>query len=101
VAHLKASLDGSASTLLWELPPKCSEELLLEKLNNRFASQEMVEKFRFELRTRRRRKGESIQALYHEIQRLLALSFPGETGTLSKSWPGMLFWTVWLIQKCG
>jgi hypothetical protein len=84
VAHLKASLDGSASTLLWELPPKCSEELLLEKLNNRFGNQEMVEKFRFELRTRRRRKGESIQALYHDIQRLLALSFPGETGTLSK-----------------
>jgi hypothetical protein len=29
-------------------------------------------------------KGESIKAIYHEIQRLLALSFPGETGTLSK-----------------
>lgn len=27
---------------------------------------------------RRRKKGESIQSLYNEIRRLLALSFPGE-----------------------
>jgi hypothetical protein len=36
------------------------------------------------LKTRRRRKGETIQALHQDVCRLMALSFPGETGFLSK-----------------
>jgi hypothetical protein len=51
---------------------------------SRFGDLEQVERFPAELRVRRRRKGESIQALHQDICRLLALSYPGETGTLSK-----------------
>ena len=53
-------------------------------LELRFGDHEQVERFRAELRVRRRRKGEAIQELHQDICRLLALSYPGETGTLSK-----------------
>jgi predicted aspartyl protease len=84
VCHLKASLEGNAASLLWELPADCSEQLLLDRLESRFGDREQIERFRFELKTRRRRKGESIQALHQDVCRLLALSYPGETGSLSK-----------------
>jgi hypothetical protein len=84
VCHLKASLEGNAASLLWELPVDCSEQLLLDRLQSRFGDREQIERFRFELKTRRRRKGESIQALHQDVCRLLALSYPGETGSLSK-----------------
>lgn len=44
----------------------------------------MVEKFRFELKQRRRKPNESIKPLYHDVCRLLALSYLGETGQLSQ-----------------
>ena len=84
VCHLKASLEGNAASLLWELPEDCTEQLLLQRLRSRFGDSEQLERYRFELKTRRRRKGESIQALHQDVCRLLALSFPGETGSLSK-----------------
>jgi hypothetical protein len=84
VCHLKASLEGNAASLLWELPIDCSEEQLLQLLQTRFGDREQVERFRFELKTRRRRRGESLQALHQDVCRLLTLSYPGETGSLSK-----------------
>jgi hypothetical protein len=83
LCHLKASLEGNAASLLWELPSDCSEKELLGKLRNRFGDQEQIERFRAQLRSRRRQKGESLQHLYQDVCRLLALSYPGETGTLS------------------
>ena len=41
-----------------------------------------MERYRAELRTRKRKKGESIQAVYQDIRRLLALGFPGQSGEL-------------------
>ena len=38
--------------------------------------------FRAELRMRRRKSGESVQSVYHDIRRLLALGFPGQSGEL-------------------
>ena len=84
VCHLKASLEDAAATLLWELPENCTETELLSLLRSRFGTDEMVEKFRFELKQRRRKPNESIQSLYHDVCRLLALSYPGETGQLSQ-----------------
>ena len=84
VCHLKASLEGNAASLLWELPEDCTEQLLLQHLRSRFGDSEQLERYRFELKTRRRRKGETIQALHQDICQMLALSFPGETGSLSK-----------------
>ena len=33
------------------------------------------------LRTRRRQKGESLQSLFQDVKRLMALAFPGQTGS--------------------
>ena len=84
VCHLKASLEGSAATILWELPSDCTVDKLLQIIRNRFGDAEQTERYRFMLRTRRRRKGETLQALYQDICRLWALSYPGETGPLSR-----------------
>ncbi len=84
VCHLKASLDGNAATLLWELPAGCSEMELLQLLQTCFGDRDQIERYRFELRTRRRCKGESLQSLHQDVCRLLALSYPGESSSLSK-----------------
>ena len=84
LCHLKASLEGNAAAILWELSPECTEAELLKLLHNRYGNKEQIERFRFELKTRRRRKGESLQSLHQDICRLLALSYPGETSALSK-----------------
>jgi hypothetical protein len=84
VCHLKASLEGNAAAILWELSSDCIEKDLIQLLRSRFGDKEQIERFRFELKTRRRKKGETIQALHQDICRLLALSYPGETGLLSQ-----------------
>jgi len=50
-------------------------------LRHRFGHINQAERFRAEMSMRRRKPGKSIQELY-EIKRLLALSFPGESGGL-------------------
>lgn len=77
LCHLKASLEGNAAALVWELSPECTEAELFKLLHNRYGNKKQIE-------TRRRRKGESLQSLHQDICRLLALSYPGETSALSK-----------------
>lgn len=84
VCHLKASLEGPAATLLWQLPATCSEDTLVALLRSRFGTHELIERYRCELRQRRRYPGESLQSLYNDVCRLLSLSYPGETGSLSR-----------------
>ena len=43
-----------------------------------------AERFRAELRGRRRQPGESLQKLYHDICRLMALAYPGPTSSLTE-----------------
>ena len=85
LCHLKASLSGPASCMLWELPNNCTATELIALMRNRYGSQDMIEKFRYELKTRRRRKNETIQSLFQDVCRLLALSYPGETSSLSQT----------------
>ena len=54
-------------------------------LRNRYGSQDMIEKFLYELKTRCRQKNETIQSLFEDVCRLLALSYPGETSSLSQT----------------
>jgi hypothetical protein len=84
LCHLKSSLESTASTLLWELSDDCTEQDLIELLRTRFGDREQIERYRFELKTRRRKPGESLQSLHNDICRLLALSYPGESGSLSR-----------------
>jgi hypothetical protein len=82
LCHLKASLDGHAGQVLWELSPDSSEADVVKLLRNRFGNVNQTERFRAELRNRRRRRGESAQAVYQDVRRLLALGYPGHTGEL-------------------
>ena len=51
------------------------------RYRNRFGSQNQTERFRAELNTRRRAKGESLQSVYQDIRQLIALSFPKRHGS--------------------
>jgi len=80
ICHLKNSLEGQASQILWGLPSEATEADVIRLLSNRWGTESQAERFRAELASRRRKPGESAQAVYNDIRRLLALSFTGETG---------------------
>ena len=82
VCHLKNSLEGPAAQILWQISDTATEEQVLELLRHRFGHINQAERFRAEMSMRSRKPGESVQELYNEIRRLLALSFPGESGGL-------------------
>jgi hypothetical protein len=82
LCYLRASIDGAAGQILWELSDDASEKDLIDLLRNRFGSQCQSERFRAELRNRCSRKDESIQSVHNDIRRLLALSFQGKSGEL-------------------
>ena len=75
LAHLKASLSGPAAYLLTESRGLQYEDLK-EKLRRRYSNREQKERFKVELRTRRRKSGDTFQALCHDIERLVALAYP-------------------------
>ena len=52
-------------------------------LKARFGSENQAERFRVELRSRKRNKGESLQKLYQGVCRLMSLMDPGESSALS------------------
>ena len=76
LAHLKAALTGSAKYLVTESEGLTYEDMK-EKLRRRYSTREQQERFKVELRSRRRRADESLQALSHDIERLIALAYPG------------------------
>ena len=59
------------------------EEVII-LLKNRSGSLNEEERYRNKLKTRRRWRGEPLQAVYQDIRRLMALAFPGQTGPLSR-----------------
>ena len=81
LVHLKASLTGSATYLLTESRGLTYEDMK-EKLRRRYSTREQQERFKVELKTRRRRPDESLQDLCHEVERLAALAYPGTTPEL-------------------
>ena len=79
LAHLKSSLTGNALQLLWESPfHDFTFEELVDKLKQRFGSIGQSQKFRAELKSRRRQKGETIQSVYADVCRLLSLAYPNQ-----------------------
>ena len=76
LAHLKAALVGSARYLMAE-SRGLSYQNMKEKLRRRYSNLEQQERFKVELRTRRRRADESLQDLSHDVERLVALAYPG------------------------
>ena len=74
-AHLAAALTGSAGLVLWNLTELTYDELV-KRLRLRYGSAEQMEKSRHELRTRRLRRGEGLQELAQDVERLAALAYP-------------------------
>ena len=79
---LRHSLQGNASQILWELSDDATDEDITRLLRNRFGNANQMERYRAELHSRRRKRGETIQSVYQDIRRLLALAFPGQSGEL-------------------
>ena len=66
LAHLKASLVGDAGETLWDsdVAATNSVEKLTALLRSRYSNRRQADKYRMELRLRRRRPGESLSALH-------------------------------------
>jgi hypothetical protein len=78
VAHLKSSLVGDAAQLLWDGGDHSAitYDELISKLKSRFGSIDHRERFACQLRSLRRQQGQTLQQLYNEVRRLLALAYP-------------------------
>ena len=70
---LRDSLNGNASQVLCEIADNVGHEEIIRLLRNRFGNSNQMERYRAELHGRRRRKGESVQTVYQDIRRLMAL----------------------------
>ena len=82
LCHLRASLEGAAGQVLWDAGKQGSVDEVIRLLKSRFGSSNEEERYRSELRSRRRRRGESLQSVYSDVRRLMALAFPGQSGSL-------------------
>jgi len=80
--QLRASLEGPAGQILWDAGTTNSVRSVIRLLRARYGSEGQAERFRAELTARRRRPGESLQSLYQDICRLVALAYPGPVSSL-------------------
>jgi hypothetical protein len=78
LAHLKACLIGEAGQILWDTSSSDTNSLdkMKKLLSDRFGGARMSEKYRMELKLRRRRPNETLTALHQDIRRLMALAHP-------------------------
>jgi len=60
--------------------PHATYQEVVDKLRSRYGYQQQQEKFRVELRHRRRKQGESLQELAEEVEKLVSLAYP-QAGT--------------------
>lgn len=86
LAYLRSCLTGRAAEVLWAAGGNASDTLdkLMKLLRNRFGNDGQAEKHRAELRCRRRRAGESLRSVFHDIQRLVSLAYPGPTNATTE-----------------
>jgi len=80
---LCGSLSGPVGQILWDLSESTTVEEVVKLPRNRFAVINQAERFRAELRQRRRQPNESLQELYRSVGRLMALAYPGPSSDLS------------------
>ena len=78
LAHLKACLTSDAGQVLWDSSPEATDTLqkLTDLLKNRFGAVRQQDKYRMELRLRRRRSQETLSTLHQDVRRLMALAYP-------------------------
>ena len=78
LAHLKNCMISAAGQVLWDSSPEAIDTLekLTALLKTRFGGTNQTDKYRIELKLRRRNKGETLSALHLDIRRLMALAHP-------------------------
>jgi len=81
--HLCASLEGIAGQVLWDAGPEATVSDVITLLRTRFGNELQAERFRAELRSRRCQPRESLQQVYLDVSRLVALAYPAATPELS------------------
>ena len=80
--HLCGSLEGAAGLVLADIAPDAKSEDVIKLLKTRFGTELQQERFKAELRARRRRDGEQLQHLYRDISRLVSLAHPSDDAKL-------------------
>jgi len=80
--HLCACLEGAAGQVLWDAGPQATTESIISLLRTRFVNELQAERFKAELRARRRKLGEPPQQLYLDICMLVALAYPSSEPAL-------------------
>ena len=78
-----ASLDGIAGQVLWDAGSQPTVADVITLLRTRFGNELQAERFKAELKVRRRRPNESLLQLYQDISKLVALAYPDSTQELS------------------
>ena len=76
--HLRNSLQGVAAQVLWRLAESASSADVISRLKTRFGQPHQEQRFRAELKARRRRPGESIQSLANDLYYLAERGYPKE-----------------------
>ena len=85
LAHLKSRLVSVAAQSLWDTPKDQTDTLdkLWKLLEARYGSRNVMERYRTELRARRRRAGETLNDLFVDVKRLVALGYQAEAASSS------------------
>jgi len=78
LVYLRNSLENEAGQVLWDYDTEeiNSARKLIRVLTKRFGGTEQADKYRLEVKYRRRKPGESLRTLHAEIRKLVALAFP-------------------------
>lgn len=74
--HLRLCLTGPAAQILWDSSKTDTADKIIELLRNRYGSLGQAERWRTELKIRKRRPNESLQELYSDVLRLFSLAYP-------------------------
>jgi len=84
-SHLRVSLKGNAAYIIDdENLEGASYQKLIKRLKGRFGTEGQSSLYRSQLRTRRRGKEETLQILYHDINKMAGLAYPGKSSIHKK-----------------
>ena len=78
LVYLRSSLEKDAGQVLWDYSAETTAFLskMIKVLKQRFGEANQSDKYRFELKSRRRRPSETLRSLHSDILRLTALALP-------------------------
>jgi len=78
LVYLRSSLEKEDGQVLWDYSAETTASLsrMIRALKERFGEANQCDKYRFELKNRRRRPNETLRNLHSDIRRLAALALP-------------------------